>query len=78
MTCWDEDGAPTVWPLAILEWKAKGRVVSSSDVRWLTQFSRGRSDFVGYALCLDLAGRAFRLSCTRIQAGTVTTDWLRL
>ncbi|MBK7974143.1 MAG: hypothetical protein IPK07_12990 [Deltaproteobacteria bacterium] len=78
MTCWDQPGRPTRRPIAILEWKTRGRMVSSSDVEWLTAFSRTSSHFVGYALRFDRTGRAFRLSCTRIHAGAVTPDWLRL
>lgn len=78
MTCWDERGRPTRRPIAILEWKTQGRMAAAFDVEWLTRFSQTASSFVGYSLRFDRTARAFRLSCTRIHAGNVTPDWLRL
>ncbi|MBN2387689.1 MAG: hypothetical protein JXB85_11780 [Anaerolineales bacterium] len=73
-TCWDKDQ----YPLAILEWKANQAHVAANDVAWLTTFSAGRPGFVGYAICLDLKKRTFRLSCTRIQSEKVRPEWLVL
>jgi len=78
MTCWDEDRGPVNYPIAILEWKANKPKVSPGDVKWLREFSAGRERFVGYAACLDLEQRRFRLSCTRVHNETVWADWLVL
>ena len=72
LTCWSEKG----WPLAILEWKANQPKVFANDVAWLSAFSAKRPTFTGYAVCLDLKQRHFRLSCTRIQQQHVQHEWL--
>ncbi|MBX3303515.1 MAG: hypothetical protein KF693_14970 [Nitrospira sp.] len=73
-TCWDTDN----WPMAVLEWKANQDRVYVKDVEWLVAFSSGRPNFVGYAICLDLEKRNFRLSCTRVQQQVVQQAWLVL
>ena len=59
-----------------LEWKANQTCVSRYDVDWLCAFSRDRDDFLGYAVCLDLKQRRFRLSCTRVWLGVPQPGWL--
>jgi hypothetical protein len=76
MTCWSEEREPVWHPLAILEWKANRTRVSRYDVDWLSTFSRDRDDFLGYAVCLDLKQRRFRLSCTRVKLGEPQPGWL--
>ena len=73
-TCWSKNP----WPVAVLEWKANQSQVSSNDVIWLKAFSKGHQDFTGYAICLDLKQRDFRLSCTRVKDGQAQSDWLVL
>lgn len=82
MTCWNEDWKATLYPLAIMEWKAYRQIhkraeVSAKDVRWLSDYST-LFPIVGYAVALDLAHRDFRLSVTRVLNGQLTIDWLRL
>ncbi|MDZ7337874.1 MAG: hypothetical protein ONB30_04985 [candidate division KSB1 bacterium] len=74
LTCWNENE----WPVAILEWKANQPQVSADDVAWLLAFSAKCPTFVGYAICLDLKQRNFRLSCTRVQQQKVQNEWLVL
>jgi len=73
-TCWDKNQ----WPMAILEWKAHKDQGYAEDIAWLAAFSYGRPEFTGYAICLDLKQRNFRLSCTRIQDKKVYPEWLVL
>ena len=76
MTCWDEERKPVRYPLAIIEWKANKTRVSRYDVDWLRAFSQDLDDFVGYAVCLDLEQRRFKLSCTRVYRGKAEAGWL--
>jgi hypothetical protein len=76
MTCWNTRREPVRHPLAILEWKANQSRVSRYDVDWLCTFSRERDDFLGYAVCLDLEQRRFRLSCTRVELEKPQPGWL--
>jgi hypothetical protein len=78
MNVWDEDRQPANHPAAILEWKANKTTVSGYDVNWLRQFSSDLPDFVGYAVCLDVLQRRFRLSCTRVHQGDAESRWLNL
>ena len=73
-TCWSKNH----WPIAILEWKANQPQVYADDVAWLVAFSASRPDFTGYAICLDLQRRNFRLSCTRVQNESAYSEWLVL
>jgi hypothetical protein len=78
MNVWDAEKEPTQYPVAILEWKVNERQVSGYDVDWLSKFSRDLDAFVGYAVCLDLRQRNFRLSCTRVHRGEAQPEWLLL
>lgn len=78
MTCWDADRRPVQYPAAIVEWKVNEAKVSEHDVAWLCKFSTDLDHFVGYAVCMDLLQRNFRLSCTRIHRGQAQPDWLLL
>lgn len=78
MTCWDENNKPTRQPLSVLEWKVHAPGVSARDLEWLRAFSVRRPDFIGYALCLNLDGKDFRLRCARIQNEIQNTNWLEL
>jgi hypothetical protein len=75
-TCWDQNWQPVHHPVAILEWKANSTKVSEKDVDWLREFSTDLENFIGYALCLDLDNRNFRLKCARIRKRKVIPDWL--
>jgi hypothetical protein len=76
MNVWDENRQPVNYPVAILEWKANKTTVSGYDVKWLRQFSSDLPDLVGYAVCLDMLQRQFRLSCTRVHQGEAHNRWL--
>ena len=76
MTCWNEEWESVYYPTAIIEWKANVTVVSRYDVEWLSAFSQDLDDFVGYAVCLDLEQRRFKLSCTRVYRGEAEAGWL--
>ena len=70
LTWRDESG-----PLAILEWKTNREVVSAENVAWLRDFSKNLDGFTGYAVCLDLDQRNFRLSVTRVSRGSDQPNW---
>ena len=79
MTCWDESGAPTKAPLAILEWKVsrKGQkevVPSKYDLDWLGRFSCEWRELAGYALILALVPDGF-LDVTRVSRGELQPGW---
>ena len=77
MTCWTKEKRVENYPLAILEWKVNQSRVFNDDVEWLRAFSVSASTpFTGYALCVDLKQRHFRLSCTKIQEGKTEPNWL--
>lgn len=70
-------------PMAVLEWKvfrARTRPprMSAYDLDWLERFSRGRRDFIGCAVSLDLAARSWRLRAARVYDGHTDMDWLTL
>ena len=75
MTCWQE-GKSHNYPSLIMEWKINQSKVWTYDVEWLQAFSRGRQDFVGYALSIDRKRRNFALSCTRVYDGQAEPEWL--
>lgn len=77
MTCW-HDGLPCVYPVVIMEWKLNANGIHPYDVAWLQAFSTDRSDFVGYALTVDLLRRHFLLSCTRVFRGEAEKEWLTI
>lgn len=77
MTCWDDDGLPTVPPASILEWKL-GVCVSVANLGWLSGFAERYRDFIGYAVTANPPDRSFVLNCTRVASGTVERDWLLL
>lgn len=78
INCWDKQRQPTNYPLAVLEWKVSHRGVYAGDVDWLCALSVDCDEFVGYAICLDLTERKFRLSCTRVHNGLREPEWLVL
>lgn len=78
MTCWDEDGNPTVAPAAIIEWKFSSATVHAPDVTWLEAFSSAHPSFIGYALTANPPGSVFRLSCTCVTGGRAQPEWLHI
>ena len=83
MSCWDADWKVSHVPMAVLEWKVfrattRPPRMSVYDLHWLEQFSRGRRDFVGYAVSLDLASRGWRLRAARVHDGRADQEWLTL
>jgi hypothetical protein len=78
LTCWDTAWRPTIHPIAIMEWKTNRSSCSPYDIRWLKAYSERVPGFVGYATCLDLTAREFRLACARVESGKVNLEWLRL
>jgi hypothetical protein len=78
MTCWNGEKKARNYPLAVLEWKTNEPNVSTYDVKWLRAFSADSPKFIGYAICLNLSERNFRLTCTRVQSGSAKKDWLVL
>jgi hypothetical protein len=47
MTCWDQDGAPTIAHLGILEWEADRAEIHQPDVEWLSAFTLAWKGTVG-------------------------------
>lgn len=76
MTCWDDDGEPTIGPAAIIEWKYSQGSVHKRDVEWLCAFSLEHPGFVGYAVTANPPSSSFRLSCTRLSGGIIESEWL--
>jgi hypothetical protein len=77
MTCWDDNGKPTVRPTSIIEWKHNEGDAFAYDVDWLREFSMNSADFVGYAVSTNQRGlHTFRLSCTRVYSGETRAEWL--
>jgi len=78
MTCWDAFGLATVAPSAILEWKFGASAICEPDVAWLKAFSVEHPGFIGYALTANTPSINFRLSCTRVTAGTAKSQWVHI
>jgi hypothetical protein len=78
MTCWDDNGQPQVYPLAIMEWKSNVQSLSNRDLKWLADYSIDKDDFIGFVVSLDLSNRKFRLKAGRIFRGSVENNWLAL
>ena len=63
--------------MAILEWKARTLKFSERDISWLSDFSKERLDFVGYAVSFSSSqGGPSRLRAARIANGRAQRDWL--
>jgi len=77
MTCWVGNGKPTVYLVAVMEWKVGLACIDTRDLRWLTAYSKAVSGFTGYATCLDLHARNFGLSCSRVADGRVAESWVK-
>jgi hypothetical protein len=79
--CWDITGAPTVAPLAILEWKCHTDQPrpkhSSHDIKWLTAFTTRFPDTAGYLVRLNLTDQERTLAVATVRRGVVE-DWLTL
>ena len=52
--------------------------MSAYNIHWLERFSRRQSEFVGYAVSLDLAARGWRLRAARVYDGHTEQAWLNL
>jgi len=76
MNCWNKERKAQNYPLAVLEWKVNQRDTSRHDLDWLLAFSANRPNSVGYAVCLDLYEREFRLRCTRVRNSRPNNKWL--
>jgi len=66
------------WRRLVVTLGVSGVQVHAAAVDWLCAFSADCDEFVGYAVCLDLTERHFRLSCTRVHDGLRVPDWLVL
>lgn len=75
--CWDDSGAATRKPLAVLEWKARTGTLSRYDEEWLRDFSNSTPSFLGVAISIDPRGPATTLIASRTKAGMLTPDWMR-
>ena len=78
MTCWDEDGAPTRLPAAVIEWKYGDSEIFEGDVNWLKAFTDQYSTCVGYAVTANQSVSPFTLSCTRVADGNTEPEWLQV
>ena len=78
MSCWDDDGQPTVAPSVILEWKFGAVGTFAPDVEWLRSFSKAFPGFIGYAVTANRPGAGALLRCDRIAAGEVHPAWINL
>ena len=77
-TCWDANGLPSKRPMCIIEWKHNVACFSSYDVKWLSDFSKGDPDFVGYAVLTVAKNSGISLSCTRVYLGESEPGWLNV
>jgi hypothetical protein len=81
MTCWDKDKKPTNIPIMIIEWKFKGfqkrqrnwQKEFEGDIKWLKEFSKGKDDFMGYAVLVDISKEKYTLKCVRLINGKEVT-----
>jgi hypothetical protein len=89
MTTWSRDERNHAYPLSILEWKTinwrDGRTTERSklkqhegDIEWLVEASKRASEFVGYAVLMNLRPEKERLECARIADGSAKSQWLVL
>ena len=78
MTCWTAEKIAKNYPLAVLQWKVNEPEVSVDDVEWLRAFSEDSPESLGYAICVDLTKKKFRLKCTRVQNRIAQKKWLVL
>ena len=79
MTCWDDEGLPTVPPAAVMEWKFGPGADDAHDVQWLTEYSIVYPRFVGYSVVARPGDRGGRtLACTRVARGIPVVEWLVL
>lgn len=76
MTCWDQNGNPTIVPAAVLEWKFDSNRVSRRDVGWLKAFTSEYENCVGYAVTANPPESEFTLSCTRVTATQEQPEWV--
>lgn len=89
MTCWDDSGLPSRYPLAVIEWKSLNRRDPSSvrkrkrlvyheyDLPWLIKTSVASPGFLGYGVFVDLTVIPLSLVCARAFAGAVQHSWLQ-
>jgi hypothetical protein len=76
MTCWDNEGRPTVFPNAVMLWKSANQP-DSRDIEWLQHYSMARRNFVGYAIATTGYGRGIRVQCVRVAEGQAEAGWLK-
>jgi hypothetical protein len=68
-TCWDETGAATRKPLAILEWKARTDRMSNYDEAWLIGFSASSPEFRGLRSLDRSKGTGDQADCVARETG---------
>jgi hypothetical protein len=78
MTCWDSSGRPAQHPMAILEWKFGGKTVDKDDIAWLSEYSSGRSGFVGSAVQVVRQPSDHVILVARVHLGAVQAEWLKM
>lgn len=78
MTCWDDEGKPSVPPAAILEWKFGVPTVHEPDVEWLQTFTARYPETTGYAIAANRPGSAFLIDCVTVANGVVEREWQRV
>ncbi|MGH9883704.1 MAG: hypothetical protein ACRD6N_19950 [Pyrinomonadaceae bacterium] len=88
MTCWNSEGLPRRFPIAIAEWKvvswrdngttARKKITEyhRNDIPFLKRMSAEQGGFIGYAILLDLREHHQFLRCARVEGGEVVPSWL--
>lgn len=80
MTTWNTEWAAEVFPLAIIEWKARRKktaipVLSPYDLNWLKRYSLLRPDFTGFSVTVDFTSQTRRLASALVSGGQITEDF---
>ena len=85
MTCWDDEGRPSVAPMAILEWKTAGypKLTSGSrnqreDRAWMSAWTEVHRSAIGFLVLLDFTPARTTLAVDRVHRGQIESGWLEM
>lgn len=67
--CWRSVTDATLYPLAVIEWKADSKKYCAKNANWLTEYTIHTPTKLGYCITLDWKERNFLINVVRIKAG---------
>jgi hypothetical protein len=88
IVCWDGDGKPDRFPLAVLEWTTLNRKDSrqvkkvkrgkkrSHDIDWLRWLVEQNEGTEGFAVLIDLADQPVSINVVRIARADYNDEWV--